>query len=116
MAKTIGGKIGNVTVDTSGLTRIAGQIDKRAADVIAKAAMDIESDAKQNAPVDTGALKASIFTAIENGGATAKVGPTVSYGIFQELGTYKMAAHPYLIPALEKVRASFLAAWKELTA
>ncbi len=114
MATTFGGKVGSVTVDVSGITRIAGQLDKRAADVIAKAALDVESDAKENAPVDTGALKASIFTEILSGGATARVGPTVSYGIFQELGTHKMRAHPYLIPALERVRASFLAAWKEL--
>ncbi len=115
MAKTIGGKIANITVDTSGLTRIAGQLDNRAADVIVFYAKQIEDGANQLAPVDTGALKASIFTKILNGEATAQVGPTVEYGIFQELGTHKMRAHPFLIPALEAIRQSFLDAWKELT-
>jgi len=31
----------------------------------------------------------------------------VSYGIYQEFGTIKMAAHPFMHPAVEKIRAGF---------
>ena len=31
----------------------------------------------------------------------------VNYGIHQEFGTVKMAAHPFMVPALEHVRAGF---------
>lgn len=73
------------------------------------------------APVDTGALRASIYTRIgsrqsnftpgpnsvplpepENDD-TAHVGPSVEYGIYQELGTSIMSAQPYLTPAVREV-------------
>jgi HK97 gp10 family phage protein len=38
----------------------------------------------------------------------------VEYGIFQELGTSKMPAQPFLIPALEAWRNRFLDAFREL--
>jgi hypothetical protein len=38
----------------------------------------------------------------------------VEYGVHQEFGTSKMAAHPFLIPALEAWRERFLDAFKEL--
>ncbi len=137
MAKTIGGKIASVIVDTSGLTRIAGQIDKRAADVIAKNANDIMGEAVIRVPVDTGNLKNTIYTEISNGGATAQIGASAEYAVYVEFGTGQrgaaspinrpegieyspgwmgMTAKPYLIPALEKFRQQFLDAWKELTA
>jgi hypothetical protein len=34
---------------------------------------------------------------------TAHVGPSVHYAIYQELGTHKMVARPYLAPAVETV-------------
>lgn len=108
------GPIAQVTVDTKLLETLISQLDPRATAVISKAAMGVEAKAKELAPVDTGALRASIFTAIENGGLTAYVGPTVEYAVYQELGTRKMKAHPFLVPALESVREAFLAAWKEL--
>ena len=36
----------------------------------------------------------------------------VNYGIHQEFGTVKMAAHPFMVPALEQVRPSWVAAFK----
>lgn len=30
------------------------------------------------------------------------------YGIYQEMGTYKMAAHPFFIPAIEKVEGELM--------
>ena len=59
-----------------------------------------ESYAKKNCPVDTGRLRNSITHARfdEN---TEVIGSNVDYAAFVELGTYKMAAKPYLRPAAE---------------
>lgn len=60
-----------------------------------------ESYAKQLAPVDTGNLRNSI-THMPLGGEDAEVvGTSVSYAPYQELGTRKMKAHPFLRPAIE---------------
>lgn len=76
---------------------------------VAKAAFDIEANAKVRAPVDTGALKNSIQASEETGNPTAwRVGDGVEYGIYQEFGTRFMPAHPWLVPAVEAVRSEFL--------
>ena len=38
-------------------------------------------------------------------GMSAEVGTNVEYAMYQEFGTYKMVAHPYLIPAMEESEA-----------
>ena len=50
------------------------------------------------APVDTGRLKGSITG--RSDADTAYIGTNVYYGIYQEYGTYKMAAHPFLKPGI----------------
>ena len=68
-------------------------------------AIDVETKAKQICPVDTGRLRGSITHVLgdENGQQVAYVGSVVEYAIYQELGTYKMGAQPYLRPALQSV-------------
>lgn len=63
----------------------------------------------RNSPYDTGMLRRSIHLRLTDGGMTAEVGPTMDYGIYQELGTRFMGAHPYLRPALETAGAEFKA-------
>lgn len=67
-------------------------------------ALLVEGQAKAFAPVDTGNLRNSITHEVEP--QEARVGTNVSYGVFQELGTSKMAAQPYLNPALEMNRSN----------
>lgn len=105
--------VASVKIDLSKLRKLSGEIDPRAAQVIRKAIMDIEGDAKTLAPVDTGNLKNSGYSQMKNE-ALGEVGFTAEYAIYQEFGTRKMRAQPYLIPSLERHRASFLKAWKEL--
>lgn len=78
--------------------------------VIIKTAYDVEAQAKQRAPVDTGFLKSSIQAKQTNDPLTMEVVVGAQYGIYQEFGTVKMAAHPYLIPAVEVVRPGFQSA------
>lgn len=62
------------------------------------ACIKVEKSAKQNAPVDTGRLKASITHKVD--GLMGVVGSDVEYAPYIELGTQRMKAQPYLRPAL----------------
>lgn len=67
----------------------------------------IERMAKTKAPVDTGALKNSIFSA-KAGDLTYKVTAPQHYAIYVEKGTRKMRAQPYLQPSLDAERPKLI--------
>ena len=101
------------TLDTSQARALASRIEGNAgrigaagSAVLRRAALAIEADAKALAPVDTGALRASIsssFAGDGRGGAmTAEVGPTVEYGVYVEFGTSVMSAEPFMGPAFDR--------------
>jgi HK97 gp10 family phage protein len=119
-----------IKVDTTVLDRVIRELPNRVEYVGRKMAFRIEASAKQRAPVDTGALRASIYTATQKfsgyAGAAAKakgrateehpapsgnviavVGPCVEYSEYVEFGTHKMGAQPYLTPAVEEVSKEF---------
>lgn len=106
-----GGDLRGLSID---LANEARRVGARAALAIRKTARDIERDAKIMAPVDTGNLRNSISTEItgdgRSGSMTAIIGPTAHYGIYQELGTSRMAAQPYLFPAADRHEPGFIAA------
>lgn len=58
-----------------------------------------EGYAKGYAPVDTGRLRNSISHTADD--EAAYIGTNVEYAAYQEMGTSKMAAQPYLRPAVE---------------
>lgn len=58
----------------------------------------VVSHAQERVPVDTGALRDSIETTVE--GDTLTVGSDKEYAAAVETGTYRMAARPYLKPAM----------------
>ena len=119
----------NVMLDTAKLDEIAAALDIRLERVLVRFAFGVEAEAKMNAPVDTSALRNSIYTVTSDGqdgyGAAsaaadgarpgvkteplptpatpivANVGPCVEYAEYVELGTSRMAAQPYLFPAVE---------------
>lgn len=66
----------------------------------------IEQTAKIYCPVDTGRLRDSITTTIDDQGTTIKgsVSTDVSYAVYQEFGTYKMAAQPFMRPAMDECK------------
>lgn len=59
-----------------------------------------ERKAKELAPVDTGNLRNSLTHLVDD--TTVYIGTNVEYGKYQELGTYKMKAQPFLRPAVEQ--------------
>lgn len=83
-----------------------GRVGGQASAALRKTAFAIEADAKVLAPFEFGTLKGSISTTITGdgrfGAMSAEIGPTVEYGVYQELGTSIMAAQPYMGPAFDR--------------
>lgn len=82
------------------------QVQERTHEQLAKlvrdAAEDIRDHAKAIVPVDTGFLKSSI-EAEHSEELLSVVNVGADYGIYVEMGTYKMAAQPYIGPAVDAV-------------
>ena len=91
----------SVTIDTARLDAIADKLPATVSKALLTLGYRVEGDAKQFAPVDTGALRNSINTEQVNA-MTVHIQDGVEYGIYQELGTRKMKAQPFMIPAVEK--------------
>lgn len=116
-------------LDTSVLDDLLLHLDGNTSDAVIQIAFMVEQRAKLKAPVDTGALKASIYVSAPHGSDglaamssaqslrpeaivrplptprddhTAYVGPSVKYGQEVELGSSSRAGTPYLQPALRE--------------
>ena len=123
MAFRTRGRAGSVgwEIDTGRLNEILGNLGPNTQDAVRATAFTIEAKAKVRAPVDTGALRNSIYTRVgrtpsqmpvvtgdaaraelpePNEDTTAHVGPSVEYALYVELGTHRMAAQPFLGPAV----------------
>lgn len=74
-------------------------MEQAISNALTASALLVEGQAKDLTPVDTGNLRNSIAHEVEK--KEARVGTNVEYAPFVELGTVKMAAQPYLNPALE---------------
>ena len=66
---------------------------------LANTASNIEKEAKNITPVDTGRLKRSITADVK--GLEANIGTDVEYAHFVHDGTYKMVARPFLFSAAD---------------
>lgn len=98
---------------TSLIPQVSAQARQNAGRAIAKAARDIEAHAKTLVAVDTGLLKNSI-QARQVAPFNWAVESPVDYSVYQEFGTSRTPAHPYMLPALEFVRPKLIAALKSL--
>ena len=121
------------------LPEFAAQLEETVSKVVRKTAFDIQALAQANAPVDTGFLKNSIYTVMEGHSGYSNIEPPekegqellpevepphekaaaivavgANYGIYQEFGSSRMPAHPYLTPAAELVKPYFLEALSHL--
>jgi len=92
----------DVKVDDKVLKSVLGKIGKLENYIVSAATVDVFNYARMDVPVDTGALKASIYRRVS--GNTGYVGSSMPYAGFVEMGTRKMRAQPYLRPALNKVK------------
>ena len=72
---------------------------------IIEATRKVQRTAKDLAPVDTGVLKGSIRTKKYPKEQSGVVYTTVEYAPYQEFGTSRMSAQPFMIPAMNINRA-----------
>lgn len=108
--------------------RVAAEVVALAGAVVGKLSFDIEAHAKDNAPVDTGYLRRSIFATpaghlgVEGTALVGDVGgggdlegelgltwivmASAEYAAYVELGTVNAGAQPYLMPAVDAVRGA----------
>ena len=92
-----------VEIDQAALAELfsspAGEIAKD----LQRRALQVDRAAKQGCPVDTGRLRSSITNELgtDADGLVAVIGTNVDYAPYVELGTSRMAAQPFLLPALE---------------
>ena len=105
----------NIKTDTAGFEKIIVNCDSKTPEIVRAFGFAIEGMAKTFAPVDTGWLRDSIQTTMIEP-TLARVQSDANYDIYQELGTYKMAAHPFLAPAAESIAGQFLSpeTWRPL--
>jgi len=113
-----------VRLDTARLDEIAANLGVRTDSVVAMLANEVvgnavssfgESPSKPGDPpgVDTGALRASVH-AEHTGPNQYTVSDGVEYGAYLEYGTPRMAARPWLGPAVFKMVQTFRERWGEL--
>lgn len=65
-------------------------------------AANVERYQKTHCAVDTGAMKASIH--VEKKGTGRRIGTSINYGIYVELGTRRMRAQPFIRPSVDAAR------------
>lgn len=87
--------------------RITAELEQAAKAAVIDTALAIEGDAKRKAPVDTGRLRNSITHERSDDELSARVGTNVEYAPYQEFGTVRMNAQPFLHPAAEGQRNQF---------
>lgn len=99
---------GNVMVERAmvggGLAAVAEGMKPFMRTVVYKVAALVSAEAKRFSPIDTGRLRASIHIEPVDE-LSYQVITNVYYGIYQEFGTSKMKAHPYMRPAAAVARA-----------
>ena len=105
-----------MAVQITGLDSLMRKLDSMGGNVldaldkaVRETALVAQGDARQNAPVDTGALKGSISTEFDRNAesSTGTVYTNIEYGLYQEMGTVNMPAHPFMMPALNANKDTF---------
>ena len=107
-----------MAVEIKGLNSLMAKLNAMGGNVLDALGKAVEhttqvaiSDAEANVAVDTGMLQQSIVhgsdVVYNTDSVTGIVGTSAYYAIYQELGTVKMAAHPFLMPALNANKSTF---------
>jgi len=108
-------RAGGVILDMTKLEGLLAHLRPSASKVVETYGLAITSEAARNAPLQFGALRNSITSEshMEND-LLFIVQDGVEYGVFQEFGTSKMAAQPFLIPAIETWRDRYFQAFAKI--
>ena len=109
---------GTMKIEVLGEFRVSNHIqtaqDYNRLRAFKRAGLDVETWARRKAPYDTGRLRRNIVS--EATEKYAEIGVdlnVVPYAWYQEAGTSRMQAHPYLRPALASRRPAIIAIFKD---
>ena len=102
----------------SDIPKLLQATPQRVRAVVSKAAYDVQAVAAVNTPVDTGALKNSLFAEMDSD-REATVGYTVEYAVYVEMGHHTrggryIPGRYMLTGAVNKVEPAFRAAVKQI--
>jgi HK97 gp10 family phage protein len=96
-----------VRVVSNDLPKAAAAVHAAVVDQVKRSTFEVQARAQAVVPVRTGTLRRSIHSVFEHGGLRGICGPSVSYGIFVELGTRHQPARPYMRPAAALILPKF---------
>lgn len=99
---------GQMVVVYNGIPSLMAYVEANARTAVRRTADEIVRDARSRAPVDTGQLRSSIKAVSLEHGKSAEVMADTDYAAFVEFGTYKMAAQPFLTPAVQAHTDEFI--------
>lgn len=108
-----------ITIQVKGAAEVVKKLKEKAdlskiRQIVALNGAELQQKAMKNAPVDTGQLRNSIQLKLSLNGMTAIVSANTEYAAYQEYGTRKMTAHPFLRPALNEQGKQFIKDLKRL--
>lgn len=97
----------HIVVVMNRIPALIAYVESQARTAVVKNAKMIQLKAKEFAPKKTGFLASSIVVSSVTAGKEAEIHVLASYGLFVEVGTYKMPARPYLAPAVSMFQEEF---------
>lgn len=100
-------------LDTKELDALRKKVANEGPELVETVARAVVQDAKMLAAFDTGFMRESI-EAEPSGFLTWLVNVWAAYGKHVELGTSRMRAQPFLVPAVEAAFSTYVEAWKRL--
>lgn len=94
---------------TSHRPEVQAELERRVRNAMTRCAGEMEKHAKRMCPVDTGRLRNSVATEIDEGddSVSVYVGTNVEYAPHVELGTKRMKAQPFLKPAVSDHQSTY---------
>ena len=104
----------DITVRHNRLPKIAAAMEPRAIKIVSASAANIQRGYQERVHVITGTLRRSATQDPQTNAIEKRIGPSVGYGKYEELGTRYRPPHPALLPAYLAELPRFMAAWKEL--
>lgn len=106
-----------MTVKVTGFDKLLAKLDRipkasegKVRDQVKRSTINVQREARRNAPVDTGRLRSSIRFKVSDEGFTGQVFSDVEYAAFVEFGTSRIGSRPFLVPAWEDERKVFIEA------
>lgn len=103
-------------IDTSGMRGLQRQMqealahaEESARHIVREHSGHLARHQTHLAAVDTGQMRAGVHTDFDPDGLGSETGTDVEWGIYNEFGTSRMAAQPFVRPALQLVEPGFRA-------